>query len=154
MFWQNFEKLCALKGSKPNPIAAEIGIGSATITKWKNGTIPNGETLIKVADYFNVSVDYLLGLEDDTSICNAYRSMFSDKGIDVIHTMLSDIINLDDEAQLDELSRQVGLDFADLKQFLTDDRALWFKTIAKLDKLLLALDTNVYNLFNEYFAQS
>lgn len=154
MFWQKFEKLCAVKGSKPNPVAAEIGIGSATLTKWKNGTIPNGETLIKVAKYFNVSVDYLLGLEDDTSICNVYRSMFSDKGIEVLHTMLSGIINIDDEAQLNEFSRQVGLDYTDLKQFLSGNRTLWFKTIAKLDKLLLVLDTNVYDLFNKYFLQS
>ena len=31
------------------------------VTNWKNGRIPNGATLQKIADYFSVSVDELLG---------------------------------------------------------------------------------------------
>lgn len=60
MFWNNFEKLCKLNNIKPNPLAKKIDIASSTVTSWKNGAIPNGETLIKIADYFNVSIDYLL----------------------------------------------------------------------------------------------
>lgn len=68
MFWERFENLCNEKGIKPNPVAAKIGIKSGTVTKWKNGTIPTGETLIKIANFFNVSIDYLLGRTDIPSI--------------------------------------------------------------------------------------
>lgn len=65
MFWNRFYSLCIQKGIKPNPLGSKIGISSGVITKWKNGTIPNGDTLIKIADYLGCSVDYLLGRTDD-----------------------------------------------------------------------------------------
>lgn len=63
-FFKTFQVLCESVGSKPNPIAKEIGVSSATVTKWKRGVIPNGETLKKIADYFDVTTDYLLGNTD------------------------------------------------------------------------------------------
>lgn len=66
MFWERFSQLCNEHGIKPNPLAKEIGISSGIITKWKtSGTLPNGETLKKLANYFGCSVDYLLGLSDN-----------------------------------------------------------------------------------------
>lgn len=62
MFWERFYNLCLRSGKRPNPVGKEIGLSSGIISKWKNGGIPNGETLIKLAKYFNVSIDYLLGL--------------------------------------------------------------------------------------------
>jgi transcriptional regulator with XRE-family HTH domain len=68
MFWNTFYKLCEKNHTKPNTIAKEIGISSATCTKWKNGAIPNGETLLKLAERFNCSVDYLLGRTDEPNL--------------------------------------------------------------------------------------
>lgn len=65
MFWDNLYKACENAGIKPNPMAKSIGISSASVTKWKNGAIPNGEILIKIADFLDVSVDYLLGREPE-----------------------------------------------------------------------------------------
>ena len=64
-YWERYENLCSSIGKKPNPVGKEIGVSSATITKWKNGAVPNGEILLAVADYFNVSTDYLLDRTDD-----------------------------------------------------------------------------------------
>ena len=60
MFWERFYNLCLRNGKRPNPVGKEIGLSSGIISK--NGGIPNGETLMKLARYFNVSTDYLLGL--------------------------------------------------------------------------------------------
>lgn len=69
MFWKRFYELCISKNTKPNPVAKDIGISSGVVTKWKNGTtIPNGETLIKIADYLDCSVDYLLGRTDNPNV--------------------------------------------------------------------------------------
>ncbi len=65
MFWDRFYSQCLKKEIKPNPLAKELGISSGVITKWKNGGIPNGETLNKIADYLDCSVDYLLGRTDN-----------------------------------------------------------------------------------------
>lgn len=61
MFWNKFVELCEMNNIKPNPLGKELGVSSASLTKWKNGAIPGAETLVKIADRFNVSVDYLLG---------------------------------------------------------------------------------------------
>ena len=65
MFFERLYLLCENKGIKPNTVAKAIGVSTATATKWKNGTIPNGETLTKIADYLDCSVDYLLGRTDN-----------------------------------------------------------------------------------------
>jgi transcriptional regulator with XRE-family HTH domain len=67
-FWDNFYNICIMKGTKPNPVAKKLNVSSATVTKWKNGTIPNGETLIKIADFLDCSVDYLLGRTDEICV--------------------------------------------------------------------------------------
>lgn len=64
MFWDNFYSACIKKGTKPNPLAKELQIASGSMTAWKGGKLPNGETLLKIADYLDVSVDYLLGRTD------------------------------------------------------------------------------------------
>lgn len=64
MFWNVLYNLCEAKNTKPYAVAKAIGASNAVCTKWKNGSIPNGETLLKLANYFNVSVDFLLGRTD------------------------------------------------------------------------------------------
>ena len=66
MFWEIFIKLCADNNKKPNPVAKELGFGSSIVTYWKKGTVPNDVSLQKIANYFNVSVDYLLGKTEET----------------------------------------------------------------------------------------
>lgn len=64
VFWEKFSQLCQQNGVKPNNIAKEIGVTSGTITAWKNGTIPNGLALTKVAERFNTTIDYLISDEE------------------------------------------------------------------------------------------
>ena len=60
MFWKNYITLCNSIGKSPNGVCSELGFSTAVATKWKNGALPRDTTLKKIADYFNVSVDYLL----------------------------------------------------------------------------------------------
>ena len=62
MFYDLFCELCQKKGVSPTRATVEIGLSRTIGTKWKTtGATPKGETLSKIADYFGVSVDYLLG---------------------------------------------------------------------------------------------
>ena len=64
MFFDIFYELCKKKGVSCKKAAEEIGLSNSITTKWKKtGATPSGETLDKVAAYFNVSTDYLLGKE-------------------------------------------------------------------------------------------
>lgn len=46
-------------------LAAELGVSQVTIARWETASRePSFDDLIKIAKYFNVTTDYLLGLED------------------------------------------------------------------------------------------
>ena len=64
MFWEQFVTLCNQKNISPNAVCAELGYSNAISTKWRKGAMPRSTTLHKIADYFGVSVDYLLGNEN------------------------------------------------------------------------------------------
>lgn len=50
------------KGITQLELGVILGVGKTTISMYEtNKSIPNNETLIKLAKYFNVTTDYLLG---------------------------------------------------------------------------------------------
>ena len=55
--------LCNQKGKSPNGVCSELGFSANTATKWKQGAVPRDTTLKKIAEYFEVTVDFLLGNE-------------------------------------------------------------------------------------------
>lgn len=65
MFFDIYRDLCKSRNISPSAAAIEMGINKGTVSIWKNkGTVPQTPQLKKIADYFNVSVDYLLGNEE------------------------------------------------------------------------------------------
>lgn len=65
VFFERLSELCQEKGTSPNAVAKKLGISSGSITAWKKGTLPRIETVQKLAEYFHVSADYLLGNVND-----------------------------------------------------------------------------------------
>jgi transcriptional regulator with XRE-family HTH domain len=56
--------LIAKRGITKNKMLTDLHLSKNSINDWINrGTIPSGETLSKIAAYFNVSLDYLLETE-------------------------------------------------------------------------------------------
>ena len=56
------------KGVSRNKLLTDLHLGKNSFVNWeKRGTIPGGDTLNKIAEYFNVSTDYLLGNEKTPS---------------------------------------------------------------------------------------
>lgn len=59
--YEIFEQLCEKSGVTPYRVCKETGITTATISNWKAGRYtPKQDKLQKIADYFNVSVEYLM----------------------------------------------------------------------------------------------
>lgn len=72
MLGETLKKLRLERDLTQAELAQTIGLARGTYTHYEHGTRePNIETLIKLAKYFDVSVDYLLGI---TTIRNAYDS--------------------------------------------------------------------------------
>ena len=50
-------------------LCRECGLNHSAVTEWKKGKAkPSTEAVAKIARYFNVSADYLLGLTDDKTV--------------------------------------------------------------------------------------
>lgn len=65
MFWTIFMRLCTEKKESPNSVASKCGVKSTgTVSGWKKGAMPRESILNQLADYFGVSVDYLLTGEE------------------------------------------------------------------------------------------
>lgn len=63
MFYDIYVDLCKQKGISLSKAAESVGLSRTTVVKWKAGTTPSGATLNSIAQFFGVSVDYLLGNE-------------------------------------------------------------------------------------------
>lgn len=64
IFLENVLKLVNQKGVTKNKMLVELKLGKNSFVNWEQrDTIPSGETLSKIAAYFEVSTDYLLGNE-------------------------------------------------------------------------------------------
>ena len=64
MFYDIYCDLCQKSGLTPSGAASKIGFNRASVTMWKNtGKAPKQELLIRIADFFDVSADYLLEKE-------------------------------------------------------------------------------------------
>ena len=64
ILYQRIKELCAERGISINKLEVDLGVGLSSIQKWKSTSSPSVEKVIKVATYFDVSVDYLLGRTD------------------------------------------------------------------------------------------
>ena len=61
-FYERFIKLCAENEIKPSPMLESIGIQKTAATNWKaRKSRPTDANMQKIANYFNVSVEYLKG---------------------------------------------------------------------------------------------
>lgn len=67
MFYDQYLKLCEQRGEKPTPVAQKLGCSSSNIAMWKKGSTPREKVLQKIADYFNVTTQYLLFGEETVS---------------------------------------------------------------------------------------
>lgn len=69
--YERFAKLLDENGVTAYRVSKETGIATATLSDWKNGrSVPKQDKLLKIAEYFDVSLDYLLGKSD---IRNPYK---------------------------------------------------------------------------------
>ena len=64
-FYQRYIELCNKIGKSPSAVATEIGLTKPSVHRWKNGSNPTDATASKVASYFNVTVDFMMGLEEE-----------------------------------------------------------------------------------------
>jgi transcriptional regulator with XRE-family HTH domain len=66
VFFDNFVRLCEQNGVKPSRALTEAGVPKSAYSYWRteagagNDAKPTNQNAVKLAQYFNVTVDYLL----------------------------------------------------------------------------------------------
>lgn len=66
---ENLRKIREKRNINQLKIAMDIGITQESISKYENGNaFPSKDVLIKLADYLNCSIDYLLGRTDNPNV--------------------------------------------------------------------------------------
>lgn len=90
-FTERLRQLRDESGKTQSQIAKELGLTPQAFSYFVNGREPNYETLGKIADYFGVSTDYLLGRSDiktvsimKKAICD--ETKLSEEAIDRLHS--------------------------------------------------------------------
>lgn len=62
---QRIEEMLKTEGLTQSKLANGIGVNQSTVCNWLNGKKePSIESLWKLADFFDVSVDYLIGRKE------------------------------------------------------------------------------------------
>lgn len=86
MFSEILRKLMSEKDISNYRVAKDINVSNTTIANWLNGVSrPNNEKLQKLADYFDVSVDYLIGKTDtNQEIAKRISAISKEKGITAV----------------------------------------------------------------------
>ncbi|WP_278228469.1 helix-turn-helix domain-containing protein [Lactococcus lactis] len=65
-FAERLKELRKEKGLTQQKVADSLNISQPNYRRWEVGErSPSGETLIKLADYFDVSIDYLVGRKNE-----------------------------------------------------------------------------------------
>ena len=89
-FNERLKQLRLANGLTQKELAKSIEVGRTTISEYESGKIvPKHEGLLKLANYFNVSVDYLAGVSDEPATRKQNASDL-DALLNTIHHILLD----------------------------------------------------------------
>ena len=61
MFYDILQGLCREHGLSVSAALKIMGISSGNISHWKKGRLPKGKTLRRIAQFFDVPIDFLIG---------------------------------------------------------------------------------------------
>lgn len=79
---KRIQELVKQKGISVHRFEMECGLSNATVQGWiKYNNVPSAESLRKVADYFGVTVDYLLGVRQEADFDTEAVVWFDELGV-------------------------------------------------------------------------
>ena len=65
IFSKTLQALRKKQGVTQEQLASHLGVSPQAVSKWENGSYPEGDLLPKISDFFDVSISYLYGQEKD-----------------------------------------------------------------------------------------
>lgn len=109
MNYATFERLLNEKRVTVYQVSKATGISASTFTDWKRGrSVPKTDKLARIADYFSVSLDELMGTSRGEEVReNSYRRLREQRAVPVIGMIRAGTPIVTDETLL-------GREFADV----------------------------------------
>lgn len=104
--YQKIQLLCKRNGISIAKLESDLGFSSSSIKKWCNSS-PTADKIKKVAIYFEVSTDYLLGISE---IESPISELFIDEDIISFQRAREKMTPQDRERMMNML--KVGFDYA------------------------------------------
>ena len=74
MFSDTFEALCRERKIAPAALARKLGMSPSAPGRWRTGSAPDLETAQKLAEFFGVTIDYLVSGEEKYKNTASYVS--------------------------------------------------------------------------------
>ena len=74
IIFSRIKELCAENDMTLNKLQTEVGMSAESISKWKSAVSPTIDKIAKIANYFNVSIDYLVGASEIRSTADTLTS--------------------------------------------------------------------------------
>ncbi len=81
VFWRQFTALCEQSNISPNAVMLKTGLNTGNPPAWKKGRVPGTKAAQTIADYFGVSVDFLLSGEQKEKSSEAEASELSEDAL-------------------------------------------------------------------------
>lgn len=86
MFYNQLIKLCDARNLKPSPVLRSLGISATNLKKWQEGATVNSSILQKLAEYFDVPIDYFFEndeapVEDEAFFYQRFIKLCNDNNI-------------------------------------------------------------------------
>lgn len=140
-------------GFTQDELGRKLGVIKQTISSWENNiSEPNSETLTAISKLFGVSVDYLLGLSDDTprnkqSNSNGFFFFFFDDNDlqEVFVSALKDTLETQNMT-ISELCEKTEIDIDTCNQYLAGEHEPSLEHLVRLSK---ALDVSIDYLLGQ-----
>ena len=148
VFATRLKELRAQNSISQKELASKINVTYATLSSYENGSsgkIPSLEVVINIAHYFNVSVDYLLGISTKTGVNPFKRDL-----IELYESLINAVVNypaeldvfVEDEIEYarvtfsDEYAIAFLKDLFKIKPLLEDDNYQDFIKQSAIDALI------------------
>ncbi|MBP3569340.1 MAG: helix-turn-helix transcriptional regulator [Lachnospiraceae bacterium] len=94
VFSTQLQKLRKAKGVKQEQLAEHLGVSTQAVSKWENGSYPDGDLLPRIAKFFDVSIDYLYGNEQETMRLDERVVEYMDKEMEAGGKRLEKLLEL------------------------------------------------------------
>ena len=82
LIYERIKELCSANGITISQLELDLGFGKSSIKKWGNPCSPSIDKVQKVAKYFNVSSDYIVG---SSTISTPAEKILNDSDIITLH---------------------------------------------------------------------